>query len=100
MLMNKKLSLIKGLLLMLLVLIVATIKAEISLPQLFSDHVVLQREVEVPIWGWASPEEAVTVSIAGQVITTLADKNGEWRLKLAPHPAGGRGCGRQPVSGG
>jgi sialate O-acetylesterase len=89
MLMNKKLSLIKALLLMLLVLVVATIKAEISLPQLFSDHVVLQRDVEVPIWGWASPEEAVTISIAGQVIKTLADKNGEWRLKLAPHPAGG-----------
>ncbi len=65
------------------------IRAEITLPQIFSDHAVLQRGVEVPLWGWALPGEQVTVSFAGQMLKTKADKNGNWNLRLAPHPAGG-----------
>lgn len=63
--------------------------AEISLPLLFSDHAVLQRDVAVPVWGWAAPGEAVTVTIAGQTLKTKAGKDGRWQLQLAPHPAGG-----------
>jgi sialate O-acetylesterase len=63
--------------------------ADVSLPKLFADHMVLQREVAVPVWGWASPKEAITVQVAGQILTTVADSRGNWSLKLAPHAAGG-----------
>ncbi len=63
--------------------------AEISLPKLFTDHAVLQRDVAVPVWGWASPGEEVTLSIDGQTLKTKADKDGQWQLRLASHPAGG-----------
>ena len=43
---------------------------------------VLQQGQKLPIWGWADPGEAVTVSVAGQSYTTEADKNGAWSLRL------------------
>lgn len=78
-----------GLLVLLGFVFCKTTKAEVTLPKLFTDHAVLQRDVEVPVWGWASPGEAVTVSIAGQTLKTMAGKDGNWKLRLAPHPAGG-----------
>jgi len=63
--------------------------ADVSLPKLFTDHAVLQRGVEVPVWGWAAPGEEVTVSIAGQSQKTKAGKDGKWQLRLQPHAAGG-----------
>ncbi len=65
------------------------LQAKIKLPQLFSDHAVLQREVAVPVWGWAEPGEKITLRMAGQTHKTITDKQGTWRINLAPHPAGG-----------
>ena len=62
--------------------------AEVTLPAIFSDHMVLQSDVAVPVWGWAEPGEQVTVSIAGQSQTATADASGAWRLQLAPLKAG------------
>jgi sialate O-acetylesterase len=56
--------------------------ADVTLPSIFSDHMVLQRAAVVPVWGWADPGEKVTVSIAGQSKTVTANAAGEWRLKL------------------
>lgn len=56
--------------------------AEVKLPAIFSTHMVLQREVSIPVWGWAEPGEKVTVSIAGQTKTTAANSEGKWTLKL------------------
>ena len=53
--------------------VATTARADVRLPALFSDHMVLQRDVIVPVWGWAEPGEAVTVSIAGQTKTATAD---------------------------
>ena len=62
-----------------------TAQANVSLPRwLFSDHMVLQREAAVPIWGTADPGEKVTVTIAGQTHETTADSEGKWRVQLAP----------------
>lgn len=64
--------------------------AEVRLPALFSDHMVLQQERAVPIWGWADPGEEISVSIAGQRKTAGADADGKWKVtlgKLAPGPA-------------
>jgi sialate O-acetylesterase len=50
---------------------------------------VLQRDTAVPIWGWAAPGEGVTATLDSRKITTKADRNGAWMVKLAPMPAGG-----------
>ncbi len=63
--------------------------AEVSLPRLFTDHAVLQRDVAVPVWGQALPGEVVKVSIDGQTLTTKADREGCWQVYLSPHAAGG-----------
>jgi sialate O-acetylesterase len=54
---------------------------------LFSDHVVLQRSIKVPVWGWTTPGAKVTVSFAGQSRTTQAHADGKWIIYLSPMPA-------------
>jgi sialate O-acetylesterase len=56
---------------------------------LFADHAVLQRGISVPVWGQASPGEAVTVKIAGQTVRGEANADGKWTVRLAPMKAGG-----------
>lgn len=62
----------------------AEVRAEVSLPDVLSDSMVLQRGVRVPVWGRAEPGEAVTVSFDGQVRTTTAGADGRWRVWLDP----------------
>jgi sialate O-acetylesterase len=57
-------------------------RAEVKLPSVFSDHMVLQRDASVPVWGWADPGEVVAVSIAGQTKTATTDAQGRWSVKL------------------
>ncbi|EMI21833.1 sialic acid-specific 9-O-acetylesterase [Rhodopirellula maiorica SM1] len=56
--------------------------ADVSLPAIFSDHMVLQQETEVPVWGWAEPGEEVKVAINGQTKTTQTGDDGSWSIKL------------------
>jgi len=57
---------------------------------IFADHMVLQREMAVPIWGVGSPVGSqVTVGFAGQTKTTNINPDGHWRVYLDPMPAGG-----------
>ena len=56
---------------------------------LFTDHVVLQRDVPVPVWGWTEPGQRVKIAMAGQSVETTADDSGKWMAKLGPYPAGG-----------
>lgn len=60
-----------------------------SLPSIFSDGMVIQRDRRVPVWGRASPGVGVTVSVAGRTATAKAGKDGRWRIDLEPIPAGG-----------
>ncbi|MFN8587092.1 MAG: sialate O-acetylesterase [Candidatus Eisenbacteria bacterium] len=60
-----------------------------SLAPLFGDHMVLQRDRVVPVWGTALPGARVGVSIANQRHEVRADAQGRWRVNLAPLPAGG-----------
>ena len=55
----------------------------------FSDNMVLQRDREDSIWGWAKPGEEVTAAIAGRTAKAVAGANGKWLAKLTPPPAGG-----------
>ncbi len=59
------------------------------LHQLFTDHMVLQRGIKAPVWGWATPGERVAVSIAGNNATATAGADGHWMAKLGPLEAGG-----------
>ena len=61
--------------------------AELKVASVFSDHMVLQREMPVPVWGWADPGQTVTVEFAGQTKTATADANGKWLVKLDAMPA-------------
>lgn len=63
--------------------------AEVKLPTVLSDHMVLQRDKLVPIWGTAAAGEKVTVTFRGQTQTATADKDGKWKVELAPMKAGG-----------
>jgi sialate O-acetylesterase len=55
----------------------------------FTDDMVLQREVPAPVWGWTTPGEKVTVTVAGKTATAKADAQGKWMAKLPPLPVGG-----------
>lgn len=57
--------------------------------RLFSDHVVLQRQKPVPVWGWAKPGEKVKVMLAGQSVEARADASGKWKVSFKPMEAGG-----------
>ena len=61
--------------------------AELRLPSIFSDHLVLQCDKAVPVWGWADAGEEVSVSIAGQKKAVQAGADGACSLKLDPLPA-------------
>jgi sialate O-acetylesterase len=61
--------------------------AEVSLPKFFGDHMVLQRDAEVAVWGWAAPREEVRVSFGGQTRTTRAGEGGDWMVRLDPMAA-------------
>ena len=64
-----------------------TTHADVTLPKAIDSKMVLQRDREVPIWGWADQGEEVTVEFAGQVKKALPDASGKWMLKLDPMPA-------------
>jgi len=64
-------------------------KANIRLPKIFADDMVLQRGTLIPIWGWAAANEKIEVKFHNQVKTTKADKNGKWMVRLAAENAGG-----------
>jgi sialate O-acetylesterase len=61
--------------------------AAIKLPPVLGDHMVLQRDTPVPVWGSAAPDEKVRVEFAGQTKQTTADAQGKWQVKLDPMPA-------------
>ena len=63
-------------------LLCASAGAVVRLPAVLSDHAVLQRAASVPVWGWADPQEAVTVEFGKQSASTRAGADGRWRVAL------------------
>src|SRR5688572_20839877 len=59
------------------------------LNDLFQDHVVLQRDAAINVWGRAQPRETVTVSLAGSSARAQADDSGRWQVALPSMQAGG-----------
>lgn len=72
-------------------LITTVMMAQLKLPALISDNMVLQQQKQVALWGWASPGELITVmpSWNNKPITTMADKAGKWTITLTTIKAGG-----------
>ncbi|MBK5719663.1 9-O-acetylesterase [Dysgonomonas sp. Marseille-P4677] len=70
-------------------LAISALYAEVQLPRIFSDNMVLQRDKPIKVWGWADKNETVEVRFIDQVKKVKADKNGNWQLQLAPVAYGG-----------
>ena len=60
-----------------------SVRAEVKLPSIIGDNMVLQRDQAVPIWGWAGKGEDVSVSIAGQTLKTKTGDDGRWKVELS-----------------
>lgn len=63
--------------------------AQIKLPAIIKDSMILQRDANVTIWGWSSPKEKIQLKFKKKTFTTTADPNGNWKIILPPVPAGG-----------
>jgi sialate O-acetylesterase len=75
--------------LLLLLALTLTLRAEVKPSPLFSDHMVLQSGMSIPIWGSASPGEKVTVTFLGQKESAVTGSDGRWMLRLARLRPGG-----------
>ena len=75
--------------LFLLLLAAAPAAADPRLPAIFSDHMVLQQQMPIGVWGWAAPDERIQVSLRAQRVSTTAGRDGRWTVTLAPETAGG-----------
>jgi len=87
------------------ILTVTAAQAEVRLPGFFGDNMVLQRDRQVPVWGWADKGQTVTVEFADQKVTVKAGDDGKWMLKLKPMPANAKAGalvvkGRKPAGRG
>lgn len=60
-----------------------------KLAALFSDHMVVQRDIPIPVWGWADAGAAIAVEMAGNTAAAVAGADGKWRATLPALPAGG-----------
>ncbi|HSJ67455.1 MAG TPA: sialate O-acetylesterase [Anditalea sp.] len=63
--------------------------AEVKLPYLISDGMVLQRDTDIKIWGWADPGESLTISFKDQKFSVKANNRGRWELVMETSQAGG-----------
>lgn len=69
---------------------VATVQADVRLPEVISNNMVLQKDIPLPIWGWADAGEEVTVTLGDSTVKSTADGAGKWKVTLpAIKTAGG-----------
>ncbi len=72
-----------------LALITFQVSAKVTLPRFISDGLVLQRNIEIPVWGWANVGEKVKVLFRGKEYDVLTGVDGKWKLLLKNESAGG-----------
>ncbi len=65
------------------------VSANITLPKVFSNNMVIQRNLEIPVWGWGDAGEKISITFKNQKANTSVAKNGEWMINLKPEPSGG-----------
>lgn len=66
-----------------------TASAAVRLPAVFSNDMVLQQNTAAPIWGWADPNEKLTIRLDGKAVDAQAGADGRWKAALPATPAGG-----------
>jgi sialate O-acetylesterase len=66
----------------------SALRADVKMPAIFGDHMVLQQEASLPVWGTADAGEKVTVTVGTESASATADADGKWMVKLAPLPTG------------
>src|SRR4029077_1289392 len=64
-------------------------EAEPRLPNLFTNHMVLQRDMDISVWGWADPEEHIAVTLGASTGETVTTADGHWNVSLPAMHAGG-----------
>jgi len=74
---------------LILALLAATAQAEVRLSEVFGEHMVLQRDRPLRVWGQATPGKTLTIDLGGRTGTAHVGADGRWRVQLAPLPAGG-----------
>lgn len=72
-----------------LALLAATAQADVRLAEVFGEHMVLQRDRPLNLWGQATPGQTLAVEFAGRKASTRVGADGRWRVQLAALPAGG-----------
>lgn len=75
--------------LVLLLIVHSFATAQVTLPPFFNCNMVLQQGIPIPVWGWASPGEKVSVTFNEKTVTTKAGKDGKWKVSLQPMNYGG-----------
>ncbi len=68
---------------------VSIVSAKVSLPVMFQDYMVLQRDEQIDVWGKANPDEVIEVSFTTEKVKISADSQGNWRVELPSMVAGG-----------
>ena len=63
---------------------------DVRLPKVFTDHMVLQQDLPIGVWGWADKGQAVSVTLAGKSAETKAGAAGKWRVDIPPMKADGK----------
>ncbi|MEO8852178.1 MAG: sialate O-acetylesterase [Ginsengibacter sp.] len=82
-------NIIKTQFLLILLFVSTAAIANVHLPKLFSDGMVLQRNQKILLWGWADAGKRIRVIFKKQIKTAITDKTGKWKVYLNPEPAGG-----------
>ena len=85
--MKKTLRILQLLIILLFFSVIAS--AQVTLPPFFNCNMVLQQGIPIPVWGWASPGEKVSVTFNEKTVTTKTGKDGKWKVTLQPMNYGG-----------
>jgi len=85
----RNIALLRAILLGSMILLATGLRAEVRLPHILGSNMVLQRNADLKIWGWADKGEKITVSFNGQSRKTTAGKDGRWMVVFSPMKEGG-----------
>lgn len=70
------------------ILVMTNCFGQLQVAKIFSNNMMLQADVQVPIWGTASPNNTIVINLNGELIEDVVDKNGNWKITLPTQPAG------------
>ncbi len=72
-----------------IITVVSPVGADVRLPSMIGDNMLIQRDMDITLRGWADPGERVKITFAGENVTVKADRKGTWKTTLSPMNAGG-----------